>query len=105
MSIRDFQKIPCPICKVDTTHYMMKCAECGHVQEHPFAAFENRTPQIGRPIRETTALGAKLKDVLGREKAKRRDLDIAQQARAKRERQTSAQAYRGRFRSQGNETR
>lgn len=102
MSIRDFQKIPCPRCKKDTTHYQMKCSDCGNVQQHPFDAFEKRTPKFVNPL-STAAIGEAMKTALGRSKAKRNELSEAARARAKRDRSTGTAAYRGRFRSTGSE--
>lgn len=40
MSIKNFNTQPCPDCKRDTTHFMMRCRDCGHINESNFTAYK-----------------------------------------------------------------
>lgn len=68
MTVRQFSVQPCPTCKADTTHYVMKCRECGHVNETPTEVRQRANDRLFAGRRYRTVFGAKSLDAAHRRK-------------------------------------
>lgn len=71
MTIHQFSVQPCPTCKADTTHYVMKCRECGHVNETPTEARQRANSRLFAGRRFGIVFGAKGLDAAHRRKLRR----------------------------------
>jgi hypothetical protein len=49
MTARQLSRQPCPVCKTDTLHHVMKCSDCGHVNETNYEASQRmKKARVGR---------------------------------------------------------